>query len=120
MSLFGALNTAVSGLTGPIHRLQQHQRERREQPDHRLQGGRYALHRLPHHSSATDKARSPWSPSRTTQNNVQGTITQSSDSLAMAISGQGFFSVSDDAGTTTTGATQFNRRPSTPRPATFR
>ena len=42
------------------------------------------------------------------ENNVQGTIQQSSDALGMAVSGQGFFSVSEEAGVTTTGAPQFS------------
>ena len=42
------------------------------------------------------------------QNDVQGTIQQSSDPLAMAISGQGFFSVSEQAGVSSTGAPQFS------------
>ena len=41
-------------------------------------------------------------------NSVQGTITQSSDPLALAISGQGFFAVSEAAGTTTTGQPNFS------------
>ncbi len=42
------------------------------------------------------------------QNDVQGTIQQSSDPLAMAISGQGFFSVSEQAGVSSTGTPQFS------------
>jgi len=40
-------------------------------------------------------------------NTVQGTISQSTNSLALAISGQGFFDVSQPTGTTSTGAIQF-------------
>ena len=42
------------------------------------------------------------------QNEVQGTIQQSSDPLGMAISGQGFFSVSEQAGATSAGVPQFS------------
>ncbi len=42
------------------------------------------------------------------ENELQGTIQQSSDPLSMAISGQGFFSVSEEAGATATGAPQFS------------
>jgi len=45
------------------------------------------------------------------ENELQGTIQQSDDPLAMAISGQGFFSVSEQSGTTSTGAPQFNEQP---------
>lgn len=44
------------------------------------------------------------------ENELQGTIQQSSDPLAMAISGQGFFSVSEQSGTGTTGAPQFSNQ----------
>jgi flagellar hook protein FlgE len=43
------------------------------------------------------------------QNEVQGTITQSDNPLAMAISGQGFFQVSQETGVTQNGATLSNR-----------
>ncbi len=42
------------------------------------------------------------------ENELQGTIQQSTDPLAMAISGQGFFSVSEQTGATATGAPQFS------------
>lgn len=42
------------------------------------------------------------------QNTVQGTITQSTNSLALAISGQGFFDVSQPTGISTTGQTTFS------------
>ena len=42
------------------------------------------------------------------QNELQGTIQQSTDPLAMAISGQGFFSVSEQTSAGTTGAPQFS------------
>ena len=41
------------------------------------------------------------------ENELQGSIQQSSNALGMAISGQGFFSVSEQAGVTATGAPQF-------------
>jgi flagellar hook protein FlgE len=42
------------------------------------------------------------------ENELQGTIQQSNDPLAMAISGQGFFSVSEQSGSTTSGQPEFN------------
>ena len=42
------------------------------------------------------------------ENELQGSVQQSSDPLAMAISGQGFFSVSEQTGATTSGAPQFS------------
>ncbi len=44
------------------------------------------------------------------QNNVQGTISQSSDPLALAIAGQGFFAVSQSNGTNSAGQTTFNQQ----------
>jgi flagellar hook protein FlgE len=41
-------------------------------------------------------------------NNVQGSISQSADPLALAIDGQGFFAVSEQDGTGATGTPQFN------------
>ena len=43
-------------------------------------------------------------------NNVQGTISQSSNPLAMAISGQGFFAVSETTGSNATGVTGLQPR----------
>ena len=42
------------------------------------------------------------------ENETQGTIQQSNDPLAMAISGQGFFAVSEQSGTSVGGAPEFN------------
>ena len=42
------------------------------------------------------------------ENELQGSIQQSSDTLGMAISGQGFFSVSEQGGVTATGAPRFS------------
>jgi len=44
-------------------------------------------------------------------NTVQGTITQSTNPLALAISGQGFFDVSQATGTSTSGQTLFANQP---------
>ena len=44
------------------------------------------------------------------ENTVQGTITQSSNTLALAVSGQGFFDVSKAANVSTTGQTTFSNQ----------
>ena len=44
------------------------------------------------------------------QNTVQGTISESSNPLALAISGQGFFQVSESTGINSVGATQFSNQ----------
>jgi flagellar hook protein FlgE len=44
------------------------------------------------------------------QNDVQGTIQQSSDPLAMAIDGQGFFAVSEQSGSTQNGSPTFGNQ----------
>jgi flagellar hook protein FlgE len=43
-------------------------------------------------------------------NTVQGTISQSDNPLALAISGQGFFAVSHQSGSTTTGSPEFDQQ----------
>jgi flagellar hook protein FlgE len=108
MSLFGALNTAVSGLSaqsaafGNIsENVANSQTTGYKEVDTNF---------IDYLTTSTATDNEPGSvtalPSYT--NNVQGTITQSSDPLAVAISGQGFFAVSETAGATSNGSTSFN------------
>jgi flagellar hook protein FlgE len=52
-------------------------------------------------------------------NNLQGTIQQSTDPLAMAISGQGFFDVSTQDGQTSSGLPEFSTQPAYTRAGDF-
>jgi len=108
MSLFGALNTAVSGLSaqsaafGNISdNVANSQTTGYKEVDTNF------IDYLTT-STATDNEPGSVSALPSYTNNVQGTISQSSDPLAMAISGQGFFAVSETAGTSSTGETEFN------------
>jgi flagellar hook protein FlgE len=103
MSLFGALDTAISGLTsqsaafGNISdNIANSQTVGYKRVDTSFQD--YLTT-----SSATENE--PGSVVATPQyiNTVQGTISQSDNSLALAISGQGFFAVSEAEDQTTTG-----------------
>jgi len=99
MSLFGALNTAVSGLTaqsaafGNIsENVANSQTVGYKEVDTDF---------IDYLTTSTSQQNEPGAvttlPDYT--NNVQGTITQSSDPLALAIAGQGFFAVSEPDGT---------------------
>ena len=108
MSLFGALNTAVSGLQAQSTAFGNiSENVANSQTTGYKEVDTHFIDYLTT-STATDNEPGAVSALPSYTNNVQGTVTQSSDPLAMAISGQGFFSVSETAGTTTTGATQFN------------
>ncbi len=108
MSLFGALNTAVSGLSAQSAAFGNIS----DNVANSQTVGYKAVNTnfIDYLTSSTATDNQPGSvtalPSYT--NSVQGTITQSSDPLALAISGQGFFAVSEAAGTTTTGQPNFS------------
>jgi len=108
MSLFGALNTAVSGLGAQSAAFG-------NISDNVANSQTTGYKAVDTHfidilttSSATDNEPGSVSALPSYTNNVQGTISQSSDALAMAISGQGFFSVSEAAGASLTGQPNFS------------
>jgi flagellar hook protein FlgE len=99
MSLFGALNTAVSGLSAQSAAFG-------NISDNVANSQTTGYKAVDTHfidylttSTATDNEPGSVSALPNYTNNVLGTISQSSDPLAMAISGQGFFAVSEAAGT---------------------
>lgn len=102
MSLFGAMNTAVSGLaaqsaefTSISNNLANSQTTGYKRVDTDFLN--YLTVATPSlDDSSTVVARPQY------VNDVQGTITQSDNPLALAISGQGFFAVSEPTGSTTT------------------
>lgn len=109
MSLFGAMNTAVSGLaaqsaefTSISNNLANSQTTGYKRVDTNFLN--YLTVATPSlDDSSTVVARPQY------VNDVQGTITQSDNPLALAISGQGFFPVSEPTGSTTsTGQPIFN------------
>jgi flagellar hook protein FlgE len=108
MSLFGALNTAVSGLSAQSAAFGNiSENVANSQTTGYKEVDTHFIDYLTT-STATDNEPGSVSALPSYTNNVQGTITQSSDPLSMAISGQGFFAVSETAGTSATGQTAFN------------
>jgi flagellar hook protein FlgE len=108
MSLFGALNTAVSGLSAQSAAFGNISDNvaNSQTTGYKAVGTSFVDYLTT--SSATNNQPGAVSALPNYTNNVQGTISQSSDPLAMAISGQGFFSVSEAAGTTPTGQPNFS------------
>ncbi len=108
MSLFGALNTAVSGLTAQSAAFGNISDNVANSQTTGYKAVDTSFIDYLTTSTATNNEPGAVSALPEYTNSVQGTVTQSSDPLAMAISGQGFFSVSEAAGTTVTGQPNFN------------
>ncbi len=108
MSLFGALNTAVSGLSAQSTAFGNISENVANSQTTGYKGVDTSFIDYLTTSTATDNEPGSVSALPDYTNNVQGTITQSSNPLAMAISGQGFFAVSETSGSNATGVTQFN------------
>ena len=108
MSLFGALNTAVSGLSAQSAAFGNISENVANSQTTGYKGVNTNFIDYLTTSTATDNEPGSVSALPSYTNNVQGTISQSSDPLAMAISGQGFFAVSETAGTSSAGVTTFN------------
>ncbi len=108
MSIFGALNTAVSGLTAQSDAFGNISQNiaNSQTVGYKEVGTNFTD--LLTYSTLTQNE--PGSVEATPQydNNVQGTISQSSDPLALAISGQGFFNVFEATDVGPTGQTTFN------------
>jgi flagellar hook protein FlgE len=107
MSIQGALNTAVSGLGAQSAAFSNISDNVANSQTVGFKGVDTAFSDYLTTSSATvnDPGTVVAAPQYT--NTVQGTITQSTNSLALAVSGQGFFDVSQSTGTNTSGATVF-------------
>jgi flagellar hook protein FlgE len=108
MSLFGALNTAVSGLGAQSAAFGNISDNVANSQTTGYKAVDTNFIDILTTSSATDNEPGSVSALPSYTNNVQGTISQSSDALAMAISGQGFFSVSEAAGSSIAGQPNFN------------
>jgi flagellar hook protein FlgE len=110
MSLFGALDTAVSGLGAQSAAFGNISDNVANSQTVGFKGTDTAFSDYLTTSTATVNASGAVGTTPDYQNNVQGTIAQSSDSLALAISGQGFFPVSLPIGTAN-GQTSFSSTP---------
>jgi flagellar hook protein FlgE len=108
MSLFGALNTAVSGLGAQSAAFGNISDNVANSQTTGYKAVDTSFIDILTTSSATDNEPGSVSALPSYTNNVQGTISQSSDPLAMAISGQGFFAVSEAAGSSIAGQPNFN------------
>ena len=108
MSLFGALNTAVSGLSAQSAAFGNISDNVANSQTTGYKAVNTSFIDYLTTSTATDNEPGSVSARPDYTNTVQGTITQSSDPLAMAISGQGFFAVSEAAGTSVTGQPEFS------------
>jgi flagellar hook protein FlgE len=110
MSLFGALDTAVSGLTAQSAAFSNISDNVANSQTVGFKGVDTAFSDYLTTSTATVNDSGTVGTTPQYENNVQGTIAQSSDSLAMAISGQGFFPVSLPTGSAS-GVTSFSPTP---------
>jgi len=108
MSLFGALNTAVSGLGAQSAAFGNISDNVANSQTTGYKAVDTSFIDILTSSTATDNQPGSVTALPDYTNNVQGTISQSDDPLAMAISGQGFFAVSEAAGVSPTGKPSFN------------
>ena len=108
MSLFGALNTAVSGLSAQSAAFGNISDNVANSQTTGYKAVDTSFVDYLTTSTATENEPGSVSALPDYTNNVQGTISQSSDPLAMAISGQGFFAVSEAAGVSVTNQPNFS------------
>ena len=118
MSLFGALDTAISGLTAQSASFGNISDNIANSQTTGFK--RVDTNFLDYLTTSTATNNEPGSVVATPQylNTVQGTITQTSNPLALAISGQGFFTVSQ-ADTTGSGGPTFSPQPLYTRDGNF-
>jgi len=108
MSLFGSMSTAISGLNAQAAAFSNiSDNMANSQTTGFKEVGTSFIDYLTT-STATQNQSGSVASRPQYENELQGTIQQSNDPLAMAISGQGFFSVSEQSGTTTAGLPEFN------------
>jgi flagellar hook protein FlgE len=98
MSLLGAINTAVSGLTAQSAAFTNISDNIANSQTVGYKGVNTSFSDYLTSSTATQNLSGAVGTTPQYQNSVAGTVTQSSDPLALAISGQGFFNVSETTG----------------------
>ncbi|MGI4940955.1 MAG: flagellar hook-basal body complex protein, partial [Janthinobacterium lividum] len=108
MSLLGAMNTAVSGLSAQSAAFSNISDNVANSQTTGFKGTDTSFIDYLTTSTATENQSGSVSTRPDYTNDVQGSISTSTDATAMAIDGQGFFAVSQATGTTTAGSTLFN------------
>ena len=108
MSLLGAMNTAVSGLNAQSAAFSNISDNVANSQTTGFKGTDTSFIDYLTTSTATQNQSGSVATRPDYTNDVQGSISTSTDTTAMAIDGQGFFAVSQATGTTTAGATLFN------------
>jgi flagellar hook protein FlgE len=119
MSLFGAMSTALSGLTAQSAAFTNISNNTANSQTIGYKGvdTNFLDYLTASSATATQSGSVATTPDYT--NEVQGTIDQSTDPLAMAINGQGFFAVSQQIGSASTGAVTFQAQQSYTRAGDF-
>ncbi len=112
MSLFGAISTAVSGLTAQSAAFTNISDNIANSQTVGYKGVNTSFSDYLTSSTASQNLSGAVGTTPQYQNTVAGTVTQSNDPLALAISGQGFFNVSETtgAGSTSFSTTQYYTR----------
>jgi flagellar hook protein FlgE len=108
MSLFGSMSTAISGLNAQAAAFSNISDNMANSQTTGFKEVNTSFVDYLTTSTATENQSGSVASRPEYENELQGTIQQSSDPLAMAISGQGFFSVSEQSGTTANGLPEFN------------
>ena len=108
MSLFGAMDTAISGLNAQAASFSNisDNMANSQTVGFKSVGTNFVDYLTDSTASLNDSGSVATRPQY--ENELQGTIQQSSDPLAMAISGQGFFSVSEQTGASASGAPELS------------
>ena len=119
MSLFGALDTAVSGLGAQSAAFTNISDNVANSQTIGFKGTDTRFSDYLTTSSATENESGSVVATPSYQNDVQGTIAHSSNPLAMAISGQGFFTVSQSVSTDSQGKPVFSTQPQYTRAGDF-
>jgi flagellar hook protein FlgE len=110
MSLFGAMDTAISGLTAQSAAFTNISDDVANSQTTGFKGVDTNFVDYLTTSTATTNLSGSVITRPDYLNNVQGSISQSSDPLAMAIDGQGFFAVSEQNGTAANASPTFNQQ----------
>ncbi len=110
MSLFGSMSTAISGLNAQAAAFSNISDNMANSQTTGFKEVDTSFIDYLTTSTATENQSGSVAARPEYDNELQGTIQQSNDPLAMAISGQGFFSVSEQSGTNATGQPVFNQQ----------